>query len=354
MNQYVALSVFCCYFALIGGLFLLIFNNLPTFSGRRLATSAYVFVALALASFAHTWFYMFKFMAWSFRNHEHSIAPEQSQTPALMQRIASWLVNTSLFEQAWASVCFGNVNWWWSQQLCLFTVGAWTIFLSIEGRRHNVKAVWAYMLLGQLVAISVASNLFYLALVLSTPSPRPTSSRSERAPASLWIPILLSLCTVAISPYTNEGTFLPNLLLMHSLVIVPTLVVPKPSKPRMSLRLTTLYLLVFVVSLILHTRATTQALGVLSITDFVKSAWTTLHSHPAQSSIGWDVIWTSISFVVWVAIQSAQEVEGATRRLLVAMYLVLATPLVSVGVLAPFVLRPQQQQEEDGQRQKQE
>lgn len=51
-----ALAVFASYFSIIGGLFLLILRNLPPRSVARPGRTAYVFIALALGSFAHTWF----------------------------------------------------------------------------------------------------------------------------------------------------------------------------------------------------------------------------------------------------------------------------------------------------------
>ncbi|KAJ7720295.1 hypothetical protein DFH07DRAFT_858785 [Mycena maculata] len=283
---------------------------------------------------------MFKFMAWSFTNYEQSKGGDSTTDTAA--RMTSWLLDTSLFEQAWASVCFGRVNWWWSQQLCLFTVGAWTIFLTTEGRRHQVKCIWAYMLLGQLVAISVASNLFYLSLVVAPP-PRPFT---PWASPTLWLPVFISLAAVTLSPFTDEGTFLPNLLAMHSLIIVPLLIPGQARDPRqrpfLSMHVSTLYVLVFLTALALHTRAISNALGdpAVSATEFARNAWRTLHSHPAQSSIGWDVIWTSVSFVAWLVLQPGQDMQG---RILTGAYLLLAMPLVSVGVLAPHVLRPREE-----------
>jgi hypothetical protein len=203
------------------------------------------------------------------------------------------------------------------------------------------------MLLGQLVAISVASNLFYLSLVLATPLPLASRASSQFAPPALWIPVLISLGTVATSPFTDDRTFLPNLLLMHSLIVVPLLVPDnlfhQPRKPFLSIGIPTLYVIVFIAALAMHTRATSNALGdpAVSVTEFAKNAWNVLHSHPAQSSIGWDVIWTSISFVVWLVLQ------GGSHPLLTASYLLLATPLVSVGVLAPHVLRPREDEFEE-------
>src|SRR6266404_2523969 len=123
---------------------------------------------------------MISFLRWSFVEYERS-APGRSAGPTLV-RVANWLRDTALFEQAWTIVCDGPLRWWWSEQLCLFTVGFWTVFLLTTGSytpfanlwlfcnrlrlggERRVRHVWAYMLFGQLVAISVASNLFFLAL----------------------------------------------------------------------------------------------------------------------------------------------------------------------------------------------
>lgn len=36
--------------------------------------------------------------------------------------MGQWLVNTSLFEQAWRAVCDGIPNWWWSSFICTAAV----------------------------------------------------------------------------------------------------------------------------------------------------------------------------------------------------------------------------------------
>ena len=73
------------------------------------------------------------------------------------------------------------------------------------------------MLLGQIVAISVACNLFFTLLSVTEPK---RGARLYARP-TLWLSVLASLITVAISPYTDETTFLPNLLVMHVLLIIP-------------------------------------------------------------------------------------------------------------------------------------
>ena len=74
---------------------------------------------------------MISFLWWSFVNYEQS-APGRSSGSTLV-RMANWLNDTALFEQAWTIVCDGPLRWWWSEQLCLFTVGFWTVFLLTTG-----------------------------------------------------------------------------------------------------------------------------------------------------------------------------------------------------------------------------
>ncbi|KAF5374525.1 hypothetical protein D9615_009039 [Tricholomella constricta] len=299
--------------------------------------------------------YVAAFLAWSFTEYEAHLE-YRPQAHSALTRLTSWLLNTSLFEQAWAAVCFGPVNWWWSQQLCLYTVCAWTVFLATKGRSLRVPHLWAYMLLGQLVAISVASNLFYLALVLSSSS---TSSESKRksdsqlqqpimASPTLYIPVLISLVTIAYSPYTSVagGTFISNLLLMHTLVIVP-LLTPRLSVPLLpNIRLSSLGVFLSAVSILLHGRTTVIAFssvgidGTLSSSTwrlFVDKAWETLQEHhPAQSSIGWDIVWTTMSFVIWELLGGSREGQklhfGGGHRIVTF----LVTPVVSVGGFAPW------------------
>lgn len=62
-------------------------------------------------------------------------------------------------------------RFWWGQQIDLGLV-SWSVLLAIEGRRRNIPLLWCYQLLGQLVSLSFAENLFFAALLL-TPSPLP-------------------------------------------------------------------------------------------------------------------------------------------------------------------------------------
>ncbi|KAF8899897.1 hypothetical protein CPB84DRAFT_1847461 [Gymnopilus junonius] len=328
LQQTLSLGVFSSYFLAIIFLLSLISRSIyvsKTFSSANNG-KALIFFGLTVASFTHTWFYMFRYMAWSFANYEHSL--QATQTQDTLHRVASWLHGTSLFEEAWSTVCFHPLNWWWSEQLCTYTTGVWTVFIAIEGKRHNIEHLWAYMLLGQIVAISVASNLFYLALILSQP-PRTEAAYNLRANPRLWMSVILSLATVAFS---------------HPHLGGPTSTSSEQSPIFFSMDMRNLFRLVQIVVAGIHIRTVLAAVNFLkesspsASSHIVSVAWDVLYSHPAQSSIGWDVVWTTISFIIWIVVKPLHPMEGS--RSTSVLYLLLATPVSSIGVTAPYVLRP--------------
>ena len=64
---------------------------------------------------------MISFLWWSSVDYKES-APSRS-SGSILVRVANWLKDMALFEQAWTIVCDGPLRWWWSEQLFLFTVG---------------------------------------------------------------------------------------------------------------------------------------------------------------------------------------------------------------------------------------
>ncbi|KAF8680459.1 hypothetical protein RHS04_03891 [Rhizoctonia solani] len=271
--------------------------------------SALVFGALAIGSFYHTWYYMIKFLEWSFHDFEsRQLILEKS----LLDRVTQWLMGTDLFEQAWRHVCEGPLNWWWSQQLCILTVGVWTTFLFAQGSQRRIPFVWAYMLLGQLVAISVATNIFFAAVILydDLPSERKSKSRppsrTTQVPAGVYLPIFLSHLTILLSPSVAQPDckwFLPNLLTMHLLIVLPLFNVRyRPvTENRSSLSLGTFYIVLAALAFIPRAQ-TYLSLPYQDLSSLVPQLLETLYSHPAQGSIGFDVVWTTASFTLYCAV----------------------------------------------------
>ncbi|KAI3614298.1 alpha--mannosyltransferase alg11p [Moniliophthora roreri] len=329
-SELTALGIFASYFIIIFALFAVILNSLP-WSRLNSSPKCYLFLLLTIGSLVHTWYYMLKYMATSLDNFESKAVtiPE-----TLLKRMITWLQNTYLFEEAWTAACSGKLNWWWSEQICVFTAGAWTVFLFEQGQRYKIKHLWAYMVLGQFVAITVATNLFYLALILAGWQ-FGAAKRTYDAPPVLWVSVLLSMITVANSPYTDTESFLPNLLIMHAFIIIPLFFIERHGHyaSKFSMPYQALYIVLYVIGFVL--RIKTTLVGIRSVSDegslwenfipFIKSILAVLHSHPAQASIGWDVIWTSLSFVIWTCLNEPSIIAP------------IGTAIASAGVVAPWM-----------------
>lgn len=175
------------------------------------------------------------------------------------------------------------------------------------------------MVLGQTVAISVASSLFYLAVAYRTVKPIPIPSKKDddnvnavlpptanetEAPAQLTISVLLALLLVSITPPTESPNFLPNLLAFHGLIIVPLLppFLQTDFPKALKIPVSSVYFAIIALALVFRLQSTIAALASLpeaSLGGLISGLVDTLHSHPAQASIGWDVIWTTVAFGTW-------------------------------------------------------
>ena len=196
------------------------------------------------------------------------------------------------------------------------------------------------MLLGQVVAISTASALFF-AFVLAFPK-TDLAGPSRRLAATLFICVFGGVITVVVSPFVamSEG-FLPNLLVMHILLIFPLL----PSKPviynytEQSIFVTGIYTLsagatlsICVHQWILCFVETGSIYGTLvSMVDI-------FFAHPAQSSISSDVVWVHILCMTWMLVDRLSKVKNGTAISLPVLALFFLTPILTVSVTMPLYL----------------
>lgn len=202
------------------------------------------------------------------------------------------------------------------------------------------------MLLGQVVAISVAINLFHLHLFLLDMAPHQSTNKSHQvtgnnSPMGLLVYITLSCITVWTSPAVS-GTplFLPNLLVMHALLVycvTPWTLVSHNQARTVPTKW--IYWFVAMASLALRARTTRATIGSLPTSvvpaGTLRLLWYTLHEHPAQSSIGYDVVHVTLGFLVWRMLRVAGSVWQG--RPVETLSIVSLAPL-SVGVAAPFMM----------------
>lgn len=228
------------------------------------------------------------------------------------------------------------------------------------------------MLLGQIVAISVASNLFYIAvLVFSSSTPTSTTASPLSITPSFYIVFSVSLLTITASPtlaYTNG--FLENLLAMHAVLFLPFISPAIISQPITTESLALIYAGIETGSFFLRVKSYADVLSIPLISStflfspsqylltlssslssplfseklhaLPNSIITTLYSHPAQSSISWDIVWTSVSFIAW-AILAPQPIISPRPSIFTQMFtalgLAVGCAVFSVGTVAAFVFK---------------
>lgn len=156
------------------------------------------------------------------------------------------------------------------------------------------------MLLAQIVAVSFASNLSFLAILLS---PASLDSKEERRRRRRQVTneghnvlvlgvILMVYTSVAMIPaLQNHSLFMVDLLMPHVLVFAPIFLAKSDSQGLLSPYWLTVFL---AAALELQTtmKIFRQDGGLVNVFE-------AFHEHPATSSVGWDVIMCWISFTAW-------------------------------------------------------
>ncbi|WWC67918.1 uncharacterized protein I206_101836 [Kwoniella pini CBS 10737] len=291
-QELLAWAIFVAYFLLILLTFGLVFRSIlaGTQPSKLFGGRAFFYLRTGVGALLCTWYYMIKFLHWSYKYHSKL---NQSSS------IGNWLVHTPLFEQAWTIVCTGRANWWWSSWICTWTVLFTAIVWSESGRR-GIKYPYAYMLLGQLVAMSVATALFLTAISLH---PRKYSS-SRSMPVFIALPLLLAFIPIYQLPrYVNTDKFMNSLLWLHGALLLPltsssTSSIAQNAKAKIPFSL--FYQMLLATGISIHYPATKLLLQSLPKGQslFVK-LYQTAFAHPAQSSISLDVIWVGIILFSW-------------------------------------------------------
>ncbi|KAJ5312500.1 hypothetical protein N7508_003330 [Penicillium antarcticum] len=274
------------------------------------------FIALSIVSIATTWHYMFALFAHSYRNWEAAQPPKQQVLIELAPRLAKWefwLRDTKLFQEAWECVSATPARSWWSEQIFEWTIG-WSLFLGVMGRRYKIPGVWMYMLLGQIVAISFALNLFFVTILVSSPIDSQSVKLAWMPPALLELmPVVISGLGAVATPFAaNTEYFMYVLAVPHILLFIPGLLSPQVlpqgwgayvAQPTRRYAFVYKWLLAFSVaiqaqSIYLVVLNAPSSLG-SSAVEIGRILIDAMFEHPAMSSLGCDVVCCTISVTIW-------------------------------------------------------
>jgi hypothetical protein len=309
------------------------YNVLSETTTARLPVKAHVrtFAMLAALSLFTTWYYMVNYLrvsyqAWAMWRSRYDVSQDKMHW-------GLWLTETSLFRETWETVIVGNARYWWSHQIFFFACGlglsleergmspAWRSSAKADrilGIRRGIKYTWAFMLLGQIVAISFATNLYLLTLLL-TPPPPPFSS-STGIHRRKWLgPGLINLLSIIFTIWPayqlanehywyHQTEFMPMLLTPHvALLVMPLLraVVPHWYLSDLDAEiLGTVHKFLWAANSfgggLLFIRVTAMAYRFSG----PRGIWQQLWEHPAVSSVAFDAIFCWITWSIWRAIQT--------------------------------------------------
>jgi hypothetical protein len=166
----------------------------------------------------------------------------------------------------------------------------------------------------------------------------------QNASWTLTLSVLTSLATVGLTPRTiSTAYFLPNLLAMHALLLLPLF--PLPSR-RSGLSHAHLYTCTAFIALCLRLptyialfagRSISLQNLVAFIPQLFNDAHSTLFEHPAQTSIGFDVVFASGSFLAWMLVENSR-LGNAKVEWMRFVGLVLATPIAGIAVTGSLYL----------------
>ncbi|KAH7360658.1 hypothetical protein BKA65DRAFT_190203 [Rhexocercosporidium sp. MPI-PUGE-AT-0058] len=277
--------------------------------------------------------------------------------------LVKWLNDTPFYRDSLEVVAEKARYFWWGQQVSLGLI-SWTIYLVLEGQRRKISNLWAFLALAQLVNLSYAQNLFFVAVLL-TPVPLPENVRDltrssvpvtsnryshflERIiprkkdgfipkPALYSSLLFISFATVFIIPYAADTTAFVNVscisgILPFSFLLLPYIIptewgtiISHPHDSHSTYM--TLLRVISTFSAGLHLKSTFLALShntpestyyrhnllnpfkeehrsVLGRgSTAVGRVFGAMGEHPAVGSVAWDVILTGLSLGVWAAIR---------------------------------------------------
>jgi hypothetical protein len=279
---------------------------------------------------------MFCFFAHSYRQWESTSSIHLTEDEILANlQLGPWLNDTKLFKEAWGTALETPARFWWTQQIFFFT-SIWSVFLGQQGtalpyfraRKGNetnhdlgfarhIPHLWAYMLLGQVVAISFATNLFFLGTSLSPVSSSTSLRIQERwtlSTATLLIPLLATFISTGLIPSSvTKPYFMYLLLLPHVALFIPPILYSVPQSwgtihpsaeaaQRFYERVYSLLVMLSIVLICLASNVTWNS---------IEGA---LYEHPAVSSVGWDVILCWISWGTWIFVHQVDRSDDRKAR----------------------------------------
>ena len=213
------------------------YASLPTPHKQNIHAKLQIFSALAILSFAVLSYHMLSYLivsyqAWATARDvtlpstvfgRNGVLDAHGQVIEL--HIWTWLKTSILFQDSARTICGTSARFWWTGPALLMTM-RWSVFMSIEGRRRDIPHLWAYALRSQILPVSFAQNLFFVALLLQ-PVLHVANNTVQLLPEKPMVPgILIYIWLLYLAPTSSETpstTFMLIVLGIRLLLFYPLL-----------------------------------------------------------------------------------------------------------------------------------
>jgi hypothetical protein len=256
---------------------------------RRNAGSIWLFSGLALVSFATLSTNMLNVLIQSFNTWSTDRSPEELANLPLS--IWQWSITSSLFRDFGDAIVGDSARFFWVQSALLATLSIF-YYMGSEGRQRGVP---------QLLPISFAQNLFYVALLLSPDTEGQLHFNKSRAVMSAGA---YCLCLACAQMYTGTDKLILIILAARALLMAPLFLktgrfataVTSEKVPIDRATGDELQRIILKSAIIMTGMKGYQAMQEGFSPQVIASA---LFSHPAVVSLGCDFILSALSFAAW-------------------------------------------------------
>jgi hypothetical protein len=236
--------------------------------------------------------------------------------------IWNWSTTTSLFADFAEGLVQDSARFFWAQTALLATLST-VIYMGTEGRQRQIPQLWTFFALSQILPISFAQNLFYIALLLTSPeetaqgaaatdsskTTNPTTTTQRILHFSKTHSILSAaaycLCLALAQLYASTPALIPIILLARLSLLFPLLIPAQfypslasvPAKiPQDRATGDEVQRVVLKTALIMTCMKVYQALQEgFSVEDVTVALW----GHPAVLALGGDVFLCAVGFTAW-------------------------------------------------------
>jgi hypothetical protein len=284
-------------------------------NGAQTPWNVWLFAALALVSFATLSFNMLNVLIQSFNLWSNNTYP--AHLLGWPGSAWDWSIHSNLFQDFGEAIVANSARFLWTQSALLATLSI-CFYIAVQGRQYGVPRLWAFFAISQILPISFAQNLLYVALSLSATKEPSGQAKKAEVPKLFSVAAVALYCSCLANAQVVAGTawLMPLILAARALLLAPLSLVK--TKLRVtnegaedSLSSSGIQRVVLTTALVM---SGIKALQARDEGWSIDAVWSALFSHPAVSSLGCDFLLSGVSFLMWTSLHDGEAVDGTVQQ----------------------------------------